>query len=140
MTARIELPAVMGNLEALMDFVRAASVAAGLDERLENQVALAAEEIIVNVISYAYPDGEPGQIAIETALAEDGIRIAFSDSGIAFDPLAQADPDIDLPVEERGIGGLGIFVAKQTMDALCYARIDGRNVLTLVKRLPAAPG
>ena len=81
-----------------------------------NLVEVAAEEIFVNIARYAYP-AEGGKACIRTEIEENpkGIKIEFSDSGIAFDPLEKADPDLTIPVSDKEIGGLGIFMARKMM-------------------------
>ena len=61
--------------------------------------------------------------------------ITLTDSGVPFDPLQKPDPDTSLPAEEREIGGLGIFLVKKTMDDVIYRREDGRNLLTIRKKI-----
>lgn len=100
------------------------------------KVRLALEEVLENVVSYAYADGQ-GYLDAETILDREHevLRIVIRDSGIPFNPLLKADPDLSLPLEERPVGGLGIFLCKQLMDGVSYCHEDGCNVLTLVKKL-----
>ena len=100
------------------------------------QVELAAEEIFVNIASYAYAPGT-GNAAVRVEFPEDGtsVTISFTDRGKAYDPLSRDDPDISLPAEQRDVGGLGILMTKKLMDELSYAYRDGQNVLTMKKRL-----
>ena len=69
--------------------------------------------------------------------AEDSRTVTFrmTDRGVPFDPLKKPDPDITLSAEEREIGGLGIFIAKKTLDSICYAYENGENILTMIKKL-----
>jgi len=83
------------------------------------QISVAFEEIFVNVAHYAYPEKE-GTMIVSLGIDDNMMRITFIDTGIPFDPLAKPDPDITLSAEERGIGGLGIYMVKKSMDkALC---------------------
>ena len=97
------------------------------------QVNIALEEIFVNVAHYAYPDGAgAAKIGIE---AGDGkVTVRIEDNGFPFDPLEHSDPDVTLSIEERGIGGLGIYMVKQSMDEVTYSYENGKNVLTFVKK------
>ena len=85
---------------------------------------------------YAYPDGE-GDLSLGIGFDNHSRTITFrmADRGIPFDPLAKPDPDITLSAEDREIGGLGIFIAKKTMDTLRYAYENGENVLTMLKKI-----
>lgn len=97
------------------------------------QISVALEEIFVNVAHYAYPN-PPGQLDIGLDCADNTVTVKFIDSGTPFDPLAKEDPDVTLSVEERRIGGLGIFMVKKTMDNVSYEYKDGKNMLTIVKK------
>ena len=96
---------------------------------------LALEEAVTNVVMYAYPAGEEGDVDIVAALSEGSLLFTISDKGIPFDPTKKEDADITLGVEERQIGGLGIFLVRQLMDTVEYERKDGYNILTMKKKL-----
>ena len=96
---------------------------------------LVIEEAVVNVINYAYPKEEHQHIYLSAHLHEGSIVLVFTDTGKEFDPTLAPDADISLSAEERDIGGLGIFLIRQIMNEVRYERIDGKNVLTLEKRL-----
>jgi serine/threonine-protein kinase RsbW len=130
--ARLVLPATMDNFETIMEFVRQGARDAGLEPPVVNKIALASEEAIVNVIHYAYGKGV-GDIEVTCETTGEGLVVTLRDRGVAFDPLAKAEPDIDAPVEERPIGGLGIFMVRKIMDKVTYKRVDGQNVLTMTK-------
>ena len=104
--------------------------------KIQTALCVAIEEVFVNVARYAYKDGEGD---VDFAIGFDGesrvISFRMSDGGIPFDPLQKADPDITLSAEEREIGGLGIFIAKRTMDSIKYAYENGKNVLTMMKKI-----
>ncbi|MBR3383275.1 MAG: anti-sigma factor antagonist [Clostridia bacterium] len=104
--------------------------------RASMQITLAAEEVFINIASYAYGGG-PGSavISVRTSKEPASVTITFTDSGVRFDPLAKADPDTALPAEKRTPGGLGIFLTKQLMDEVSYEYRDGKNVLTVRKGL-----
>jgi len=132
----IELPAIMENLDVSIDFLINGIEKAGIDKKTIYQLRLACEEVIVNVINYAYPNHQ-GNVTISYELSEDkcDLVILISDSGVPFNPLEKAEPDINLPIEERQIGGLGIFMVRNIMDTVEYIRQDGSNILTLTKAL-----
>ncbi|MFH0738413.1 MAG: ATP-binding protein [Candidatus Omnitrophota bacterium] len=129
---KIALAAKIENLEAMFRFIRKAAQAQGFDEKKVSQVQLAAEEALVNVIKYAYPD-KSGDLEINCNNKEGSLEIEISDSGIPFDPLSLPEPDIHSPMEKRKIGGLGIFMLRKIMDEVKYKREDNRNILTLIK-------
>ncbi len=120
----------LDNLNAIQDFI-ASQAAAFLSEKRIQQVLLATEEALVNVFSYAYPKSDPGTVRVVCEPARDnGLAIRFEDSGTPFNMLDADDPDTTLSLEERGIGGLGIFFIRQMIDDLAYERKDGKNILT----------
>ncbi|MBR1553052.1 MAG: ATP-binding protein [Schwartzia sp.] len=97
-------------------------------------VELVTEEIFVNIASYAYPDGG-GFVTIRRSGGEgpEGLSLTFIDSGVPYDPLARPDPDMTLSVEERPIGGLGVFLVKKMVDEAHYEYAEGNNILTVRK-------
>ncbi|MBR1751586.1 MAG: ATP-binding protein [Ruminococcus sp.] len=104
--------------------------------KIQMKLELAVEEIFVNIASYAYENGE-GKVHITLDADKDrkAVTFVFKDSGIKYDPLSKADPDVSLSAEQRQIGGLGIFLTKKIADAIKYEYIDGSNVLTIEKSL-----
>jgi len=98
-------------------------------------VRMVCEELVVNVVDYAYPDRTDGYLDVEIEKDEHVIAIRLKDGGVAFNPLEVETPDITKPMEERQIGGLGIFIMLKKMDAVNYERTDNENVLTIKKWL-----
>ncbi len=96
-------------------------------------IRLVVEELVINIVNYAYPDGNNDYLDVETNLTEDQITIRFRDSGVPFNPLEQESPDMSQPLRQRQIGGLGIFLVSKKMDHMTYERSDGENVLTVRK-------
>ena len=128
--AKIEaLSDVLGYVEQTLE---------NLECPMKTQMAIcvAIEEVFVNVAHYAYGDGE-GDMELGIGFEKESRTITFrmADKGVPFDPLQKPDPDITLPAEEREIGGLGIFIAKKTMDSICYAYENGENILTMTKKI-----
>jgi anti-sigma regulatory factor (Ser/Thr protein kinase) len=97
------------------------------------QINLAIDELLTNTISYGFPDGEPHEIIVELAWQGEDIVIDLIDDGIAFNPLEAPEPDLDAPLEERKVGGLGVYFVKTMMSAVTYSRQDNRNRLHLRK-------
>jgi sigma-B regulation protein RsbU (phosphoserine phosphatase) len=106
----------------------------GLDEMTTMQMNLAIEEAVVNVMNYAYPEGTKGFVDITSMSDDESLQFVISDNGKPFDPTTKEEVDTTLPVEERRIGGLGIFLVRKMMDNVKYEYKDGQNILTLRKK------
>ena len=110
----------------------------GLDcpMKAQMQIDVAIDEVMANIASYAYEQGT-GEVTVRFDFEADTRRVAitFIDTGIPYDPVAKPDPDVTLTVQEREVGGLGIYLVKKTMDEVSYVRQDGHNVLTIFKRI-----
>ncbi|RKY40217.1 MAG: ATP-binding protein [Candidatus Omnitrophota bacterium] len=133
-TAKLVVSAKLANLSKLIDFIVEGAKNAGFDEKSIAQIKLASEEIIVNVMSYAYKGGE-GHVEVSYTFHDDGtMEIEITDWGVAFDPLSLPEPDVAAPLNDRKIGGLGIYLARKVMDEVRYKRVDNKNVVTLIKR------
>ena len=96
---------------------------------------LVCEELVVNVVDYAYPEDAEGYLDIEIEREKDSIVIRLKDGGTPFNPLAREMPDITLPLEERRIGGLGIFLTVKMMDEVTYDYVNNENILTIKKTI-----
>jgi serine/threonine-protein kinase RsbW len=128
---RLELAAGMESLAPLLEFARERVLERGFDEGTADRIELALEEVLVNIINYAYPE-EAGNIELRFAAEDEyGLVIEVGDRGIPFDPLAAPEADTAASLEERNIGGLGIFFVRRIMDRVKYRREEGRNILTL---------
>lgn len=111
---------------------------APLDPTPKDSLALqlALEEIVTNVINHGYTDGQPHTFTVAlSSAAPDRVTVVINDDAIAFDPLARAEVDTTLPLEDRPIGGLGVHLVKKLMDTAHYERRDGHNILTLERIL-----
>ncbi len=107
---------------------------AGCGMKEQTQIIMAAEEIFVNIASYAYE--EDGYIDIKTRLKDTGeYQLLFEDSGVPYNPLEKQDPDVSLGANEREVGGLGIYLVKKTMDSVEYKYKDEKNTLMLTKKI-----
>ena len=129
-------PAKVEALSDVLGFVDRMLESYECPMKIQTAICVAIEEVFVNVARYAYGDGE-GDMALSVGFDEKSREITFrmADKGVPFDPLKKPDPDITLSAEEREIGGLGIFIAKKTMDAITYAYENGENVLTMIKKI-----
>ena len=96
---------------------------------------LVCEELVVNIASYAYPDDAEGYIDVKIEKTDHRIVFCFRDGGVPFNPLEHKMPDTSQSWEQRGIGGLGIFLVLKKMDEVSYAYVDNENVLTIYKNI-----
>ena len=129
-------PAKTEALPDILGFVEETLEGYGCPMKIQMAVCVAIEEVFVNVAHYAYGDGE-GNMNLGIGFDKENRTITFrmTDKGVPFDPLKKPDPDITLSAEEREIGGLGIFITKQTMDSVTYAYENGKNILTMIKTI-----
>ena len=132
---QITLPNDVQEVPQLNVFVDEVCEQVDFDMSTTLKLNLAIEEAVVNVMNYAYPAGEEGDVDIEAMINDEYLVFVISDSGTPFDPTAKAEVDTTLSAEERGIGGLGIHLIRQIMDTINYERVEGKNVLTLRKKL-----
>ena len=123
------------QIPQLADFIETIANEMRLDQSLAMSLNLALEEAVTNVILYAYPAGSDGLVDIEAIMGKDILEFIISDSGVAFDPTAAPEADISLGVEDRPIGGLGIFLVRNIMDTVSYQRTDGKNILSMTIKL-----
>jgi len=130
----IELKAARDNFNLFIGFIKSFLSKSGISSADEGKILLASEEIIVNIIDYAYPVGN-GTISINIDKTKNAISATFSDSGKPFNPLVVPETDINLPLEERGIGGYGILMVKKFMDSVNYEYKNGKNCLTIIKQI-----
>ncbi len=134
--SELDIEAVEENLSEVIAFVDKKLEAVGCSMKSQMQIDLAVEEIFVNIAKYAYnPDRGRAIVRVEVSEEPIQVRITFIDHGKPYDPLAKDDPDISLSADDRPIGGLGIFMAKQSMDDISYEYKDGSNILTLTKNI-----
>ena len=123
------------QVSQLSTFVKDVLARALSDEKQRGEIRLAVEEAVVNVMEYAYPTGVEGDVTIDARFDGQWVKFVISDSGIAFDPTKASDADTTLSAEDRPIGGLGILLVRRLMDSINYERVDGRNILTLKKKV-----
>ncbi len=130
----LNLTASDDTLYTVLDEVREMLVTAGATEDQIIPITIAVEEVYVNIAHYAY-GGKPGEAIVGMEIEQEprAIKLVFKDRGIPYNPLEKEDPDITLSAEERGIGGLGIFMVKNTMDKVEYEYSGGQNILSMEK-------
>jgi anti-sigma regulatory factor (Ser/Thr protein kinase) len=111
-----------------------------MDRNVRRAANLVFDEILNNAISYGFDERDGGWIEVRAELRSRRVYLTISDNGRPYDPLARAEPDTTLDIDRRDVGGLGIHLIRNVMDALSYQRSDGRNILLLEKSLPPPPG
>lgn len=130
------LTAEVSRVDEVTDFINAELEAHDVPMKAILQIDIAVEELFVNIARYAYhPD--VGEAAVSVAVLQDPpcVEIRLTDRGKPYDPLSREDPDVTLGVEDREIGGLGVYMVKKSMDEASYAYRDGQNILTIRKLL-----
>ena len=123
------------EVEHLNTFVKDVSLALHIDQDAATGIALAVEEAVVNVINYAYLPEITGNIDVQAISDGQWLKFVITDNGVAFDPTEKEKADTTLSAEDRPIGGMGILLVRELMDSINYERTDGKNVLTLKKRI-----
>ncbi|QQS49153.1 MAG: ATP-binding protein [Acidobacteriota bacterium] len=134
------------NLEAVIvnDLTEIGRLGRLVDEFIEGhrlpaktafEINLALDELLTNTITYGYDDGLEHRIHIRGSLVDGRIRIEIEDDGRAFNPLEAAVPDLEAPLVERPIGGLGIHLVRQLTDLIEYRRAAGKNIVILNKNV-----
>ena len=131
---KITVDALLENLQTVIDFATERLEARDCSMKVVMQTELVIEEIFVNIASYAYnPEIGPATFCIEFEENPDAVLMTFIDGGKPYNPLEQDEPDTTLAIEERDIGGLGIFLVKKNVDEISYEYADGKNILRMKK-------
>ena len=125
----------ISEIARLNEFVEEIGNEFSLSPEVVFNLTLVLEEAVVNIINYAYPKEDHESIYLSAKLHNDSIMLVLTDTGKEFDPTMAPEADITLSADERPIGGLGIFLIRQIMNEVKYERIDGKNILTLEKKL-----
>ncbi len=132
--ARTVVAADAGQLAVLTAFVQEFWRTQGLPQQAALPFELALEEAFINVVTHGTADATTAVVAVVLRRAGADLTLVVADDGPAFDPLTLPPPDLSASVEARPVGGLGVYLIRQMMDAVSYRRVDGRNELTMVKR------
>jgi len=135
---KLEIKASLENLNKMLDFINTELDKHGCPQDIREKIDIAAEEIFVNIADYAYADGGADGAVVISISVTDKIVISFEDTGKHYNPLDKQEPDLDKPLMERDIGGLGIFLVKKLMDNVEYTRVDNKNVLVMTKAMSGA--
>ena len=132
-----EFVAKVDELPNVISFIESELEKFDFDFKIITQFNLVVEELFVNVASYAYKDINNGKckISIEYNKEKQEVKLYLEDNGIKFNPLEKEDPDLNLSIEDRPIGGLGIFLVKNSMDNIEYKYENNKNILILSKNV-----
>ena len=132
----LKIEATPQNLDSVIQFVDEQLEEYGCGMKQQMAIDLAVEELFVNIAHYAYnPDTGYASVLVDVIKDPLSVEITFIDNGKPYDPLAKSDPDTSLSVEDRPIGGMGIFIVKKSMDLVNYEYKDGKNILTIKKNI-----
>jgi serine/threonine-protein kinase RsbW len=131
----VRLPAELREVERLNRIIRSFGELHELPGRTLYAINLAIDELVTNIILYGYDDPANQEIVVRLETEGDALRATITDTGREFDPCSVPPPDLTLPLEERTLGGLGVHLVRSLMDRLEYSRHEGKNVLTIRKRI-----
>ena len=129
------VPSDAAQLPVLTQFLQDFWSAADLPPAETVTFELALEEIFMNVVMHGSPAGRVPRVEVSLALCDGCLTLMIEDDGPSFDPLSLAAPDVTAGLEERRVGGLGVYLVRQMMDAVSYQRLGGRNKLSMTKRV-----
>ena len=135
LSEKLTLNCDISRIPELNAFIQSIADRLEIDPTTTGQVHLAVEEAVVNVINYAYPEGKGGFVTVKAMSDAHELRLVVIDSGVPFDPTSREKADVTLSVEDRPVGGLGIFLVRELMDSINYERVDGRNILMMIKNI-----
>jgi sigma-B regulation protein RsbU (phosphoserine phosphatase) len=127
----IVLPAVLDSLEQLLKWLEIALRDFSCPAKTCHQLEVVTEEIFVNIANYAYPE-KSGDVTVRTGMAGEAFVVQFEDDGVPFDPSGWPNPDTKAAIEDRNIGGLGIYLVKKMTDQVTYRRLNDKNLLTIL--------
>jgi len=133
MRKELKLKNQVGELARVNQFVEEIGEELGLDMELQMNLNLVMEEMVSNVIFYAYPEGKTADIELVAETKGKELTFVITDSGKEFDPTLKEDADPDIDPAEREIGGMGIYIVKNIMNEVTYQRLEGKNLLTMKK-------
>jgi anti-sigma regulatory factor (Ser/Thr protein kinase) len=135
---QLTVTAALDSLPAVSDFVKQAAAAAGLDRGAAYRLRLSVVELVTNTITHGYrAANRPGTVELRAEMDDQSLTLTLDDSAPPYDPSGAPPPDLSRPAEERQVGGLGVFLALQGVDAFRYERVGDRNRSVLVMKRPA---
>ena len=130
-TLTLTLKSDPSEIGRLVDLLEAFGPQSGLTDDATFKLTLALDEIVANVVRHGFDDDREHRIEVKVTVDDRTVTASVEDDGLEFDPREAPVPDLDLPIEMRKPGGLGMHLVKATMDSVEYRRQDGRNILTV---------
>jgi serine/threonine-protein kinase RsbW len=136
----LTVPGTLDSLATIRNYVYEMGQKAGLDRKALNRLKLAVDEIATNIVTYGYEEaGLKGEIVISARLRPSMLTIQLEDSSQEYNPFGKKDPDhLNKPIDERPIGGLGVFLAMHSVDEFRYEHVNGRNLHTFKVKVPSS--
>ena len=136
----LTVPGTLASLSLIRNYARTAAAEAGLDKKRTYRLELAVDEIATNIVNHGYQEaGLTGDVVARATITAHALTIALEDTAVPFDPRHLERPEqIDLPIAERPIGGLGVFLAMENVDEFNYEYVDGHNRNIFVVKRTAA--
>ena len=132
----LTIDATVENIAAVTAFVDGQLEELGCPVKAQMQIDIAIDELFGNIAHYAYHPGVgAATVRVEVVDTPLSVVVSFIDKGVPYDPLSKEDPDVGLSLEEREIGGLGIYMVKKSMDEITYEYKDGQNILRIRKSM-----
>jgi serine/threonine-protein kinase RsbW len=133
------VPATLDSLGTIADYVMAAAASAGLDRRASYRLRLAVDEIATNIIVHGYANAEhQGMLEFRADIDDKALTIVIDDTGVTYDPRQAPIPDINLPIEQRPVGGLGVYLAMRSVDEFLYEQLGDRSRTIFKMHLPSS--
>jgi anti-sigma regulatory factor (Ser/Thr protein kinase) len=130
---QLTVPGTLESLEIIREYVKTAAAIAGLDRKATYRLVVAVDEVASNIVTHGYAEvGLAGMVNVWAEINEPVLTIYVEDTGEAYDPSSRPADDFDLLLEEREIGGLGLFLANRNVDEFRYKRFGDRNRHTFV--------
>jgi anti-sigma regulatory factor (Ser/Thr protein kinase) len=127
----LTVPADLDSLDTITEYVQAAARQAGLSKKASYNLCLAVDEVATNIINYGYTEqGLEGNLDLEVTISAQALYLSIQDDSHPYDLTGAAEPDLTLSLEQRPIGGLGLFLARRSVDKLSYQRLHNRNYTT----------
>ena len=136
MIKEITLDATVENIDKVVSFLDTELASLNCNDATKTKIFVAVDEVFSNIANYAYKPMN-GKVTVKFNETQDNnqVEISFIDSGKPYNPLTNKDPDVTTSLEERQVGGLGIYIVKKSMDEVKYEYKENKNILTLIKKI-----